>query len=981
MKLLASIILLSSTLGHAGGPQYVAGSTYFDPAVQGTALAWPEGVLNYSTDRGDLSPVVPGAAADSLVATAVSRWTSIPTAAVSATRAGQLAEDVSSANVTTVGGAVSLPADILPSAVSTPVAIVYDADGKVTDALLGTGAGSSANCFGNSVFGGVDNYGTDGHFLHALIVINGNCAQTSAQVPDLQYHLVRMFGRLLGLGWSQANVNVFTRNPVPAADDFNGLPLMHATDPISCVPISLCYPNADVPKTDDSSVLTYLYPVTPANLASFPGKQITADNTARIHGSVFFTDSTGAATQPMQGVNVVARLIDPSSGKASRSVVASSVSGFLFSGNAGNPATGFSDSSGQLLTRFGGNDTSVQGFFDFAGLEIPDGSNAAQFQISVEPIDPNWSQFVGPYSPNQVQPSGAFTPVIVTVARGANVQQDVPMENSALVTQDPFPASTYNSPVGLPPSGDWTASLSGYGDGDYFTFPAKANHTLSVEAVALDASLSPIDGKAQPVVGMWALEDPGTFPAPANTPLAFNTQNFGLSRLDARILTTTNFRVGIFDYRGDGRPDYLYRARVFYADAVSVSRASAGGGTPFSITGIGFHRNTVCAFGSTTAAVLAVSASRLITATPPARDGIRDVTLSDPASGSSSTISSAVTFGAAASDGLKLISGAGPATPIGSLALNPFKVQVIAADGSTPVPGASVMLNATPAVAFSACAGSSTCTILSDDNGSVSTRVKLIAAGNNTLTAFLAPASYPSPKSVQLTLLGSSSSLAISLDNQQLWVAQGATVDIPLSARVLSNGVPVSSRTVEFQVLQGTASLAAPASVSDLSGIASNSVHLANLGGGVLISACVMPGNVPCQNFSVTAVPASTQSLQAVSGTRQALASGQTLRPVVVRVTDVTSPPHPVIGATVAVQDIVSRIDPASDPLNIGGILIGRNPAPVVITSSRFAMISDNNGQIAIVLSPGNASGSVQIQGTASAGVGVIGFNLQSFAQ
>jgi hypothetical protein len=340
-----------------------------------------------------------------------------------------------------------------------------------------------------------------------------------------------------------------------------------------------------------------------------------------------------------------------------------------------------------------------------------------------------------------------------------------------------------------------------------------------------------------------------------------------------------------------------------------------------------------------------------------------------------------VTFGAAASDGLKLISGAGPATPIGSLALNPFKVQVIAADGSTPVPGASVMLNATPAVAFSACAGSSTCTILSDDNGSVSTRVKLIAAGNNTLTAFLAPASYPSPKSVQLTLLGSSSSLAISLDNQQLWVAQGATVDIPLSARVLSNGVPVSSRTVEFQVLQGTASLAAPASVSDLSGIASNSVHLANLGGGVLISACVMPGNVPCQNFSVTAVPASTQSLQAVSGTRQALASGQTLRPVVVRVTDVTSPPHPVIGATVAVQDIVSRIDPASDPLNIGGILIGRNPAPVVITSSRFAMISDNNGQIAIVLSPGNASGSVQIQGTASAGVGVIGFNLQSFAQ
>src|SRR5262249_890567 len=358
----------------------------------------------------------------------------------------------------------------------------------------------------------------------------------------------------------------------------------------------------------------------------------------------------------------------------------------------------------------------------------------------------------------------------------------------------------------------------------------------------------------------------------------------------------------------------------------------------------------------------------------------RDLTLSDPVTHSSSTISNAITFGAAASDRLKLISGAGPATPVGSLALNTFEVQVVAVDGATPVVGASVLLASTPSVEFSGCGGSSTCTVLSDDDGMISTRVKLLTTGNNLLTASLAPASYSAPKTVQLTLLGSSSSLDISLDNQQVWVAQGATADIPLAARVLSNGSPVAGKSVQFQILKGTATLASLQSVSDLSGTASNSVHLTNLGGGVLLSACVQPGNVPCQNFSVTAVPASTQSLLPISGTRQAIAAGQVLQPVVIRVTDSASPPHSVIGASVAIQEVVSRLVPPSDPLNLGGILISRNPAPIIISSSRFSRVSDNDGRVIAALSPGGASGSIQIQGAATAGTGAVDFKLQSFS-
>ncbi len=134
-------LFLLAPLAWAGGPRYVAGVNYFNPETAGTPLAWAQGVVNYYTDQGDLSAQMPGPSADAFVAAAFSRWTSIPTAAVSATRAGQLGEDVSGTNVTAnADGSVSLPPDIQPGAVSQPVAVVYDADGSVTDALAGQGS-------------------------------------------------------------------------------------------------------------------------------------------------------------------------------------------------------------------------------------------------------------------------------------------------------------------------------------------------------------------------------------------------------------------------------------------------------------------------------------------------------------------------------------------------------------------------------------------------------------------------------------------------------------------------------------------------------------------------------------------------------------------------------------------------------------------------------------------------------------------------
>ena len=116
-------------------------------------MTWANGAISYYTDQGNLSALLPGSSADAFVANAFAAWTSIPTAAVSTMHAGQLAEDVSGANVMAAANTLNMPSDILASAIDTPVGIVYDADGSVTDALLGTGASNSSFCANNGVFG------------------------------------------------------------------------------------------------------------------------------------------------------------------------------------------------------------------------------------------------------------------------------------------------------------------------------------------------------------------------------------------------------------------------------------------------------------------------------------------------------------------------------------------------------------------------------------------------------------------------------------------------------------------------------------------------------------------------------------------------------------------------------------------------------------------------------------------------------------
>ena len=488
-----AIVLMFAMLARSGGPEYVAGSSYFNSGAMGQPITWSLGQVNYYTDQGDLSPILPNALANALVASAFSQWTSVSTAALTANSAGQLAEDVNGSNITvSSSGMVTAPADITPSATQTPVGIVYDYDGSVTDALLGSGAGDASECFWNAVYGGVDNFGAGANFLHALVVINGQCALQSSQLTDVEYRLVRVLGNVIGLGWSQMNLNVITGKPHPTPDDYAGFPVMHFMDPVNCVPITLCYANPYQFAPDDVAALSRLYPTSAST------------TTARIYGSVYFVDRLGNAAQPMQGVNVVARWIDPSTNLPSDAYGATSISGFLFTGNAGNPITGLNDALGNAYSEFGSSDPTLEGFFDLGGLPIPNGASTAQYQLSVEALDPLWSFGVCPYDPAQVAPSGTFQPIVVTVSSGGEFEQDILMSGNAQPVPSWAASETWSVPAPVPSPGDWVGSLSGYGDVGYFLITAQANRTLSVAVTALDEASSPSESKAEPVVGMWS---------------------------------------------------------------------------------------------------------------------------------------------------------------------------------------------------------------------------------------------------------------------------------------------------------------------------------------------------------------------------------------------------------------------------------------------------------------------------------------------
>jgi hypothetical protein len=949
------VVFLFAVIARAGGPNTVAGSSFFKASAMGQPITWSQGQVNYYTDQGDLSPILPNSAANALVASSFAQWTAVSTAALTANAAGQLAEDVNGTNIVADSyGTITAPADITSSATQTPLGIVYDYDGTVTDALLGAGAGDPSQCFWNAVYGGPDNYSSDANFTHALVVINGQCALQSSQLTDVEYRLVRVLGTVLGLSWSQMNLNVITRNPPPTPDDYAGFPVMHYIDDFSCVPITVCYANPYQLAPDDVAALTRLYPAAPSTA------------TARIYGSVYFVDALRNSTQPMEGVNVVARWIDPSTNLPSDAYGASSVSGFLFTGNAGNPITGLSDPLGNLYSEFGSTDPTVEGFFDLGGLPVPNGAGSAQYQLSVEALDPLWSSGVCPYDPAQVAPSGIFEPIIVTVDAGGDLEQEILMPGSAQPVPSWAATKTWTAPASVPAPGDWVGSLGSYGEVDYFLIAAQANRTLSIAVTALDETSAPSVSKAEPVVGIWTLGDPQGTPPPALTTSPFNSATFGMSRLDAQILNTNSFIIGIADLRGDGRPDYHYHAHVLYSDSVIPARVPVGGGA-VTLQGTGFAPGLAVTLGNASLPVFATNSGQILVSAPAQTDGPQTITVTDPVSGAFSIMTDALTFGAAATDQIVLLQGGNPSTPAGTQATNPVIVRVLAADGVTPVSGATVGWTTTNGVTLSICGGTATCSSISDEDGMASTWVTPATAGNATITAALAPGVYGTTKSISGSITATSTTQDIGIIPNYLWVAQGATVSVAITAQVVDLGKPQQGTTVTFKIAQGSGSLSASSAVTNSSGDASVTLTLTNFTSSAQVTSCVSTSGGPCQNTYVNAVAASLLNLQPVAGAGQVI-SAASFQPLSVRVTDSSTPPNPILGASVLFQSTIMRpvgngiTQPPGDPSTAPA------GSPIILGESQNTVQSDANGMASLVPSLAGFTGTLELQIQISAG-------------
>lgn len=95
---------------------------------------------------------------------------------------------------------------------------------------------------------------------------------------------------------------------------------------------------------------------------------------------------------------------------------------------------------------------------------------------------------------------------------------------------------------------------------------------------------------------------------------------------------------------------------------------------------------------------------------------------------------------------------------------------------------------------------------------------------------------------------------------------------------------------------------------------------------------------------------------------------GQNFGPVVVRVSDSASPPHPVQGAVVTFQTTILRPDQDAPIESNGETSSSNHRMPVILGSSQAQVSSDANGLASAVPSAGSSTGAVELEITVSAG-------------
>ena len=170
---------------------------------------------------------------------------------------------------------------------------------------------------------------------------------------------------------------------------------------------------------------------------------------------------------------------------------------------------------------------------------------------------------------------------------------------------------------------------------------------------------------------------------------------------------------------------------------------------------------------------------------------------------------------------------------------------------------------------------------------------------------------------------------------------------------------------------KGAATLSSATATTNGFGLATIDASITNQSSDVQVSACVAPGNTPCQTFTLFSTPPSMWTLETVSGSAQVVTTGQTFQPLVMRVTDGTLAADPVLGVTVTFVTTLARINPghggwppgggsadhgaadqgaarAQNEKSVSGqsVLLGSSQTQVVTTQDGLALIMPSAGNV-----------------------------------
>jgi hypothetical protein len=958
MLLMAGLVLGAAS-AWAGGPRFITGTSGYPMA--GVPMAWYTSAPMYFTDPGNLSATVTHAQADAMVAAAAAVW-NIPTASVMVTQGGELAEHVEAngadVNVYFNGTAMVFPADVqATNYASVQIPVIYDSDGSVIDMLLGSGASGPGECRQNGVVESVDSFGSTGTIQHAVIVLDGLCVGSDPnQLTQMQYQLTRVFGRVLGLAWSQLNDNVFTAVPQPTAAQMALWPLMHPIDVICGNYSYQCMQGPFTLRPDDINALVTLYPVA----SSGGGKTQSNLNSVSVNGTVKFPTQQG-----MELVNVVAhRIIVGRDGNWEPNPVYSSTTGYPFQQNGGNPITGVELASENA----GAGAAADEGVWSMP--HIAAGPQGAYLYFVVEPVNPLYvgDHAVGPYQRPVISMSGSGTQSgMISIQAGASGTMTISQSNASanwcqnadsVETNPPASSSTgwWNGPICF---ADYTA---------WRKTAVNANTSWTIEVAALNEAGVGSVQKLQPVIGVWNQADAtGTLPTVASQAAAMNSMVLGMTQLRVwAAASASTYRIAIADQFWAGRPDFNYTARILYASGVSPATLSAAGGL-ITISGMGFQTGNEVLIDGVLATVQSWTSTQIVALAPSmttarAASGTAvDVEVLDATTGGVTDIAGALTYNLGTKDVVTLVSAPASLETLATAA-TPFAVRVYASDGVTPAKGASVSFvvagSGGGAAVATGCGAQTGCVLKTDATGLASTPLMGIAAGSVTVSG----TEVSGGASVKVTIADANVVQTVTIGATAQYLAAGAAGSWGLSLTavqdaVVAVGVPVvwSSAASGFTLAPATGTTATngtEAVVAQVGAIASGSTNV--------VIGCAWTS--VCASWTVYGVAASQWMIAVSSGGGQSLVEGVTPAVVTLLVTDGLG--HALPGAAVKVYQTAYAWEGVCAA---NGVCAS---APVLKTA-RSTAVSNGNGIVQVT--PMEVSGVAQVVRIAAA-TGTSGF-------